>query len=281
MPTKKRLDTPMQAYHLKPEDLPYLRDKALIKQRKWDGVRAWRKKSLLLARSGHPIRNRTFKRLAKELFDQFPNTNFDMELVLFASHPELIRTGDVPFNETFSWVSREQETDEQKEMFEPVLLVFDQMMSGLTYNERYQDLYNKIVNADTWRATLVKNEQFDDPIPTTWEGVIYRSPTGLYKPGRSTLAELLLLAWCERIQSKGVIVDVTQLVDMCGTTKEMIGALTVQLPGLHKFNIGTGFTLEQRRQWWKEPPIGREVVFSHKPFGQQELPRQPSFIKLV
>lgn len=44
------------------------------------------------------------------------------------------------------------------------------------------------------------------------------------------------------------------------TPDEMVGDLIVQLPDGNTCKVGSGYTEEQRREFWKEPPIGKKLT---------------------
>ncbi|MGB5985317.1 MAG: DNA ligase [Desulfobacterales bacterium] len=62
-----------------------------------------------------------------------------------------------------------------------------------------------------------------------------------------------------------------------GKFKGMLGSLTLQLDNGLVFNLGTGFTMMQRKH---PPPIGSTVTFKHQGFTQTGIPRFASFLRV-
>ena len=132
-----------------------------------------------------------------------------------------------------------------------------------------------------------------------YEGVMVRSPSGIYKPGRSTVTEGYLLKVKRFEDSEAKIIDMVPLmhngneakVNELGYTKRsshkanktalpMMGALCVR--DIHtnvEFEIGTGFTAEQRKKFWEDPSImGQIVKYKFQPAGVKDKPRFPVFL---
>lgn len=143
-----------------------------------------------------------------------------------------------------------------------------------------------------------------------FEGLMGRSPYGPYKQGRATMregwlwklkrfedAEAVVIGAEEQLhnnnlhtlQRAGKAVRSTHKAGMQRTG--LLGALIVR--GLNgpfkgvKFNVGTGFTLEQRRELWKirltlaADHTGRKgaavVCYKYQPCGSMTKPRVPVF----
>ena len=61
-----------------------------------------------------------------------------------------------------------------------------------------------------------------------------------------------------------------------GKFSDMMGSLTVQLDNNIRFNLGSGFTLADRRH---PPPIGSIVTFKYQGFTHNRIPRFASFLR--
>lgn len=138
-----------------------------------------------------------------------------------------------------------------------------------------------------------------------YEGLIVRRIDGAYKFGRSTKREGYLLKVKRYRQDEAVIVDYQPWfrnendpeLDALGYTKrssaregkvalDMLGALVVE--GWHpysaheriEFNIGTGFTINERRLLWemRESLIGKTITYKFFPTGSKDRPRHPVFV---
>lgn len=132
-----------------------------------------------------------------------------------------------------------------------------------------------------------------------YEGIMLRHPLGIYKQGRSTLKEGLLLKVKRFVDSEAEVIGYKELMhnnneaeyDERGYTKrsthkanksaaETLGALAVR--DIHtgqEFDVGTGFTAEQRKNLWegRKHLIGKLITYKHFPVGVKDLPRFPTF----
>lgn len=134
-----------------------------------------------------------------------------------------------------------------------------------------------------------------------YEGIMVRDPQGLYKFGRSTANEGGLvkvkrfeddeaecIGFVERMHN-----DNEATTNELGRTKRSshkanrrpagdLGALVCRTKEGVEFQIGTGFSAEQRRQYWDAPLntiVGRLVKYKcFKACGVLEAPRFPVFI---
>lgn len=135
-----------------------------------------------------------------------------------------------------------------------------------------------------------------------YEGLIMRRLDGRYKEGRSTLREGLAVKLKRFEDSEAYVIGVVELmhnnnesvVSEDGSSKRsshkankersgLMGALVVR--DVHSgvsFEIGTGFTEEDRAWWWnyRDTAEGRLVKYKFFPVGKYDKPRHPSFIGL-
>lgn len=138
------------------------------------------------------------------------------------------------------------------------------------------------------------------------EGVMLRSPEGIYKFGRSTLREQILLKLKRFSDSEATIIGMKELMrndneqqaDAFGLAKrsahqdnqygaDIMGAITVKdihHPEWPAFDIGTGFTDRDRKYFWKN----RELIFAgaipniikykYQAHGMKDVPRCPVYL---
>ncbi len=133
-----------------------------------------------------------------------------------------------------------------------------------------------------------------------YEGIMIRHPNGLYKHGRSTLKEGWLLKVKRFEDSEAEILGFEQLMintntpesDNLGYQKrsskkigkvgaQELGALMVRdLKTGIEFNIGSGFTSQDRFDIWKNKGTLKGVIVKYKfqPVGVKEKPRFPVFL---
>lgn len=131
-----------------------------------------------------------------------------------------------------------------------------------------------------------------------FEGVMLRDPEGRYKQGRSTYKEGILMKVKRFEDSEATVVEMLPLMrneneqtrDELGRAKrskkkaglvqeEMLGKLLVKdvKTGV-EFEIGTGFTEEQRIRFWRDGVRpGAYVSYKYQPAGQKDKPRFPVF----
>ena len=131
------------------------------------------------------------------------------------------------------------------------------------------------------------------------EGVMVRSIDGIYKNGRSTAKDGILGKVKRMVSAEARITEVIELehnlneavTNALGLTERSshkenkvaagtMGALVVQcIDSGVSFNIGTGFTAEDRNWFWvnRDQCIGMVVTYNHFPIGRKDLPRFPSY----
>jgi len=145
-----------------------------------------------------------------------------------------------------------------------------------------------------------------------YEGVILRRPGSPYKHGRSTVKEGYLLKLKRFVDSEAEVIGVTELMHNGNAAKKnelgrtarshkkegltgagVMGTLVVRdvKTGV-EFEIGTGFTAEERASIWKAHtsyikgevfgaiyrPEGQLCKYKHFPSGAKDKPRHPVFL---
>lgn len=132
-----------------------------------------------------------------------------------------------------------------------------------------------------------------------YEGVIVRTPNSPYKYGRSTLNEGYMLKLKRFKDAEAVVYDTVEYQhntnpakkDNLGHTERstakagkvpagMLGKLCVRNTQGIEFEVGTGFTQDQRKQLWaiRSRLIGRTVKYKYQPAGAKDKPRFPVFL---
>lgn len=133
-----------------------------------------------------------------------------------------------------------------------------------------------------------------------YEGVMYRSLDGIYKEGRSTSREGILVKIKRFKDSEATIVDFKEFMhnanelkrDAYGHAKRsshqenkiamnMLGAFEcIDNHSQQPVSIGTGFTAAQRQEFWlnRASLIGKTVKYKFFNHGIKEAPRHPVFI---
>lgn len=109
------------------------------------------------------------------------------------------------------------------------------------------------------------------------EGIMIRSLNSPYKHGRSTVREGYLMKLKRFRDAEATIEKCEELIRIDGTPGNMLGSFVV-----HGFRIGTGFTEEQRKEFWKHRKelIGKKVKYKYFEVGMKNAPRHPVFLDL-
>jgi DNA ligase-1 len=131
-----------------------------------------------------------------------------------------------------------------------------------------------------------------------YEGVMLRHPAGPYKHGRSTAKEAWLLKVKRFEDGEAVVLGSTELMHNANEAKrnelghlersshkagkvgrQRLGALVVRdLKTKVEFEIGTGFTDQQRQDLWGRDLVGSVVKYKFQPTGVKTKPRFPVFL---
>jgi DNA ligase-1 len=132
-----------------------------------------------------------------------------------------------------------------------------------------------------------------------FEGTMLRSPDGPYKAGRSTVKQNTLLKVKAFTDAEARVIGFVEKQtntneaqeDAFGLTKRSshkegkqaagtLGALVVASADGVSFNIGTGFTAEQRDQIWANQAthMGQMVKYKYFDHGVKDKPRHPVFL---
>jgi DNA ligase-1 len=133
-----------------------------------------------------------------------------------------------------------------------------------------------------------------------YEGVMLRHPGGPYKQGRSTAKEAWLLKVKRFVDAEARVIGFSEAQHNANEAKrnelgqlersshkagkvgkQTLGALTVKdLKTGVEFDIGTGFTADQRQVFWTtgDNLIGKVVKYKSQPTGVKDKPRFPVFL---
>ena len=140
----------------------------------------------------------------------------------------------------------------------------------------------------------------EEAVNLGYEGLIIRDPLSPYKQGRSTLKQGYMLKIKRFEDSEAEIIGVKELmhndneatIDERGYTKRsthqdnkraagMLGAFVVRdIRTKIEFDVGTGFTREQRINLWegRQYLAGKVIKYRHFPIGVVDKPRFPTFV---
>jgi DNA ligase-1 len=273
---------------------------------KIDGIRCLKIKDTLVSRSMKPLKN---KFLVERFTSLIPNGS-DGELVLENS----------TFQETTSFVNSHNPSNKEEKVV--VFYWFDYVKESLEkgYLDRMVDLetdYNLIKGVLLEQECVLKvipllpkminnKEELllfeSDCLDKGFEGVMLREGGGLYKCGRSTLKQQVLLKVKRFQDTEAKIVGFEELLhnenekqtnelnlSFRSSKKEgkrsgnTLGSFIVEMDFNDKqiqFKIGTGFSQEERLNFWntRDTLLNKLVKFKYFEIGVKNSPRHPVFL---
>lgn len=261
---------------------------------KLDGIRAAVVEGRLLSRTLKPIPN-------KHIYGQLstPKLNgLDGELIVGSP------TSSTCYNESVSNVMAFDKVPDFS------YYVFDLHDCKHGYEDRLRFLHSDVIRGPLpsfikiLEQNLIHNE--DDlmayeaaKVGEGYEGVIIRSPSALYKFGRSTVNEGALIKLKRYEDSEAEIIGFEEEMfngnaaetNELGRTKRStaaaglsgkatLGAFQVRdlVTGV-EFSIGTGLTALERQHFWNRQNeyVGKLIRYKHFPIGAKDRPRHPVF----
>jgi DNA ligase 1 len=268
---------------------------------KLDGIRAIVRDGKLYSRNGKLIPNKW----CQELFGDEAYNGFDGELIVGAwNHPQV-------YNKTSSGVmSQDGKPDVTYYIFDNA----DPNERVKPYYERQRDIYNSVAHDEdnfprvrVLEQSMVNNEAellaFETIcLEAGFEGIMIRSLNGHYKWGRSSPTEGIIFKLKRFTDSEAEVIGMVELnsnqneqtKDELGRSKRShekaglvpmgtMGALIVRdcKTGV-KFEIGSGFTSDQRDWWWGKGAecVGIIVTYKHFEIGVKNKPRFPTFVRI-
>lgn len=281
---------PMLAVSAKVEDYKKINFPVYVSP-KLDGIRAIVIDGVVYSRSLKPFPSKQIQ----ELFGKPKYNGFDGELIVGSP------TAEDAYNKTMAVMRHEIEPEIADQIN---FHVFD-IIKELSYKERL-DILNTLEIPS--RIILVPHKLInnlddlyayeEEQLAKGFEGVMIRSPEGDYKQGRSTLKQQWLIKMKRFSDSEAEIIGITPLmksvegfkIDELGYRKtsskkgdkevqQTMGAITVRdLKTGVEFEIGSGFTAEQRLDFWANKYIGEIVKYSYFEVGAKDKPRFPTYL---
>ena len=218
---------------------------------------------------------------ARNIFLKYDITELDGELY----------SNDMTFEEICSAVLRDEPVEEGKKI---EYHIFDFLTKDNTRSNaaRYQvlgliddaldyfGLKENLVIVPTFWAYGLEDvyEMLDIQIKNGNEGIIVRHPYAYYQEKRVTT----MMKFKPKKSDTYKVVGVQQLQDKYHNYKELLGALKLVDPEGNLFNVGTGFTENDRIELWKNRNnlIGKYCTISYQNLTQIGVPRFAVFCKL-
>ena len=282
---------PMKACKVSDTELALLKY-PLFAQPKYDGIRCIVQNGVALSNTLKPIRN---SYVQAAVANWIPD-GFDGELIAGNN-----------FQDTTSCIMSEG-GDNQFTFF-----VFDIFNSNMVYSKRLKHLEDYFTyqhphpNIVLVQAVRIRREDQllsyeESMLEAGHEGIMLRSPDGLYKYGRSTLREQALLKRKPFLDAEGTILGFIEqeenqndlTYDERGYAKRSahgenkigkntLGAFIVATKQWGHIRIGTGLGLtnEVRQEIWdnQDRYNGRCITFKYQQHGTKDLPRTPIFLR--
>lgn len=271
----------------------------LIVFNKYDGIRCLSISSKAISRSLKDIPNRyiqsIFSRI-KYIFDGELTVGPGCDPNCFKSTSSLVMSIDKEVGE---------------DLYYNVFDILDEEYIGLPYKKRLKILEEKVLELGQIEGLNIKVAEYsianskDDVLSNMtnilesgYEGIILRSPDAKYKYGRATFNDNIIYRYKLFEDSEATVIDFLPLMknsnppidSPLGTTtrstkksglepQNTLGSITCKTNNT-TFNIGTGFTNEERDYYWnnKEKYIGKLVKYKFFNMGEYNEPRFPVFL---
>jgi DNA ligase-1 len=121
---------------------------------------------------------------------------------------------------------------------------------------------------------------FDSIINLGYEGIIIRHAQAPYERKRSTM----IMKFKPKKEDDYEIVGYEEEISIEGRPKNTLGSLLCKSNDGNTFNIGTGFSKDQREHLWRVretlPTRIAKVKYQHLTSGKQ-VPRFPVFVEII
>ncbi|QIR14805.1 DNA ligase [Shewanella aestuarii] len=224
---------------------------------KLDGVRGYWDGKQLLTRAGKVIN------VPKWFSEDFPNVALEGELWL----------GRGQFEAISALVRRQQADDNQWQKVR--FMLFDLPLSNASFESRYIELQHYAqssiyltaisqISLDTEQALYLL---LDNVIEKGGEGLMLHYKLAKYHIGRSSNIVKLK----PKYDAEALVIGYQQGK---GKYRGQLGALVVKMPDGKQFEIGSGFSDDQRRN---PPPIGSTISYYYLGLTKNGIPRFASF----
>ena len=229
---------------------------------KLDGVRAYWDGETLTSRNGNRFNAPPW------FIEDFPRVPLDGELWM----------GRGTFERLSGAVRRQTPDDAQWRGVR--FMVFDLPSSPGPFDQRLQRLREMFETIESPHIVLIEQFRIADHdalmdtlsqvVAGGGEGLMLHKGSSLYTAGRTD--DLLKLKSYE--DAEAVVVG---HLPGKGKLTGMLGALLVEMPDGRRFRLGTGFSVEERRE---PPPLGATVTYKYFGKTRNGVPRFASFLRI-
>lgn len=293
---------PLLSATLEPQDVHKLVWPVLASP-KLDGIRAIVKDGVIVSRNLKAIQNKH----VLALLSRPDLSGMDGELIVgLATDPKCFR------NTSSGIMSEDGQPDFKFHVFDVVPEQFGYAVDTQFYN-RFQLLSEKVLQIAKEVPELsgkvvrvehevIRNEKElaayeQNMLERGYEGIMIRSFHGVYKYGRSTFKEQILLKLKRFKEDEATVIGFQERMhnaneattNALGETERSshkenlvgrgdLGALVIEYKG-HKLTVGTGFDDATRKEIWDNQSkyMGRFITIKFFEYGEYEVPRFPVF----
>lgn len=214
-------------------------------------------------------------RYVREMLRDISAIGFDGELITYSESGQMDRFEDVS-SKIMSAAGQPNFRFHVFDTFHDPQEPYEHRLDRIRNNMRFSDFagYLEIVEANIAHDLDELFQHHARYTAAGYEGTMIRSPGGPYKFGRSTVREGYLLKLKDFQDAEATIVGYTERLNH----DPSLGAFVMQW-GEVEFSLGTGFTEEQRVEFWqrRDEMVGKLVTFTYQGIGTGGRPRFPSF----
>lgn len=213
--------------------------------------------------------------------------------------------GEIMLNESFNNIASAVMSSTGNPPFH--FWVFDKCIDNIPYIDRIESItdlpeFASVLEYEYVNSAIEVLKLERNYLDRGFEGIMLRTPLGMYKHNRSTIREQILMKFKRFTDAEGIIIGYSELMrndnekelNELGYSKRSnhkhnqtglntLGSLSVKSSLFDlEFNIGTGFDEEQRRKLWdmRDDILGKQIKFRFQTIGTKDKPRFPSFIEL-
>lgn len=190
----------------------------------------------------------------------------------------------LPHEELRSMISPTRNKHENAEKLQ--LHIFDAIDESIDQMSRLQwmpdiDLTDaiRLVNIHYLTELEQVEEYYERYLSEGYEGIIIRDPTATYKRKRNT--QMMKLKPRDELQA--VAVNMIEELDVhTKKPKGSLGAVRCTRDNVTFFEVGSGFTRDERRRFWQQPEliIGQIIEFAYSEISPYGVPKMTSFKRI-
>ncbi|MEM3040529.1 MAG: RNA ligase family protein [Nitrososphaerota archaeon] len=246
-------------------------------QIKIDGIRAqvinFLGAARIVSRNGLPLYN--VEHILKDVIDYLPiGFVYDGELYAgsFTSTSSIVK----------SKASRGDSTNVKFFVFDVIeISEWDTAQCSQIYRARYAQLRSTVKNTTyviPLDAKLCMNEKevldvYNAALESGYEGIVIKQPNAPYEFKRSR-------SWLKYKPINTIDCKIVGVAPGFGKYEHMLGSLIVKSPDGQICEVGSGFTDEDRKELWANPPIGEVCEIKFKERSSRGKFREPVFVRM-